>query len=178
METSPLLPKGYTFWPLLGTHCHWALKVLYSCDTEHFKGHLHEPWTFIRVAERETVEVSLPVLTTNVCRGRISNQEIPHARRKFCQQSCSYWLHVTSFKSMATVFGKRVCLHKHEKTDFFLSCISMNNVLFAFRSTSSLTAYVVSFLLFKKSIATNWLLICLYHNACFMRTWISGSHLM
>ena len=28
METSPLPVKGYKFWPMLGTHGHWAVRVL------------------------------------------------------------------------------------------------------------------------------------------------------
>ena len=30
METSPWPLKGYAFWPLLGTHGHWAVMVLYG----------------------------------------------------------------------------------------------------------------------------------------------------
>ena len=39
METSPLPVKGIKFWPLLGTHGHWVVRVLKratpECDTEH-----------------------------------------------------------------------------------------------------------------------------------------------
>ena len=34
METSPLPVKGCIFWPMLGTHGHWTVRVLY-CDTGH-----------------------------------------------------------------------------------------------------------------------------------------------
>ena len=44
-------------------------------------GHLRGPVTLTPVAERLAVELSLPVFTTQVCRDRGSNSDLPHARR-------------------------------------------------------------------------------------------------
>ena len=49
--------------------------------TSVYNGHLRGPVTLTPVAERLAVESSLPVLTTEVCRDRISNPDLPYARR-------------------------------------------------------------------------------------------------
>ena len=66
-------------WPLssegsLTCHTH--------CDGPPFyNGHLRGPVTLTSNAERLAVELSLPVFTTQVCRVRGSNPDLPHARR-------------------------------------------------------------------------------------------------
>ena len=53
------------------------------CDTglPFYNGHLRGPVTLTPVAERLAVELSLPDFTTQVCRDRRSNPDLPHARR-------------------------------------------------------------------------------------------------
>ena len=55
--TSPLPVRGCKFWPMLGTHDHWAVSVRYN-------GHLRGTMTLTPIAERWAVELSIPVLTT------------------------------------------------------------------------------------------------------------------
>ena len=50
------------------------------CDTDLPFGHLGGPVTLTLVAERLAVELSLPFFTTQVCRDRGSNPDLPHAR--------------------------------------------------------------------------------------------------
>ena len=57
LETSPLPVRGCKFWPMLGTHDHWAVSVRYN-------GHLRGTMTLTPIAERLAVELSIPVLTT------------------------------------------------------------------------------------------------------------------
>ena len=53
------------------------------CDTglPFYNGHLRGSVTLTPVAERLAVELSLPDFTTQVCRDRRSNPDLPHARR-------------------------------------------------------------------------------------------------
>ena len=46
-----------------------------------YNGHLRGPVSLTPVAERLGVKLSLPVCTSQVCRDRGSNPELPHARR-------------------------------------------------------------------------------------------------
>ena len=46
-----------------------------------YDGHLRGPVTLTPVAEGLVVELSLPVFTTQVCRDRGSNPDLPHARQ-------------------------------------------------------------------------------------------------
>ena len=46
-----------------------------------YNGHHREPVTLAPLAERFAVDLSLPVLTTYVCRDRYSNPDLPHAWR-------------------------------------------------------------------------------------------------
>ena len=46
-----------------------------------YNGHLRGPMSLKPVAERLAVKLSLPVCTTQVCRDRGSNPDLPHARR-------------------------------------------------------------------------------------------------
>ena len=55
-------------------HLLWHGPTLYN-------GHLRGPVTLTPVAERLAVELSLPVFTTQVCRDRWSDPDLPHARR-------------------------------------------------------------------------------------------------
>ena len=66
MEMSPLPVKGCKFWPMLGTHGHWAVRVLYvphllwhGASVNHC--HLRGTVTLTHIAERLAVELSLPV---------------------------------------------------------------------------------------------------------------------
>ena len=62
MDTSPLPVKGFKFWPLLGTHGHWAAMVFKRTVTR--DSNLYGPVTLTSIAERLAVELSLPVFTT------------------------------------------------------------------------------------------------------------------
>ena len=55
-------------------HLLWHAASVYYCR-------VWGPLTLASVAERLAVELSLPVLTTLVCRDRVSNPDLPHARR-------------------------------------------------------------------------------------------------
>ena len=84
METSPLPVKSCKFWPMLGTHGHWAVPHLfwqgasvYTCN-KHLRGSV----TLTPIAERLAVELSLPVFTTQVCRGWDSNTQTFRLRGK------------------------------------------------------------------------------------------------
>ena len=70
METSPLSVKGCKFWPMFGTHGHWAVKVFWPVTpvllwhgSSVYAGHLRGPVTLAPIAERLAVELSLPVLS-------------------------------------------------------------------------------------------------------------------
>ena len=69
METSTLLVKGCTFWPMLGTNGHWAVRfVSVSHPLWHwasmYNGHLWWPVRLTSIAEPLPVALSLPVFTT------------------------------------------------------------------------------------------------------------------
>ena len=69
--------EGYKCWPIFGNHGYWAVRVLKPATPP--GGHLRGPVTSTPVAER--LELSLCVLTTNVCPDRRSNPQLLHARR-------------------------------------------------------------------------------------------------
>ena len=79
IEKSLLPVKGRIFWPILDTHGHWAVGFFFSVPhilwhgASDYHGHLRGPLILTSVAERLAVELSLPVLTTKVCRGCDSN---------------------------------------------------------------------------------------------------------
>ena len=70
LETSKLPVRVCKFWPLLGT---WAgffsASHLLWHGTSVYNGHFQWPITFTDVVQRLEVELSLPVLTTQDCRG-------------------------------------------------------------------------------------------------------------
>ena len=94
LEMSPLPVKGCKFWPMLGTHGHWAVRGLYSVShllwhgASVYNGHLRGPVTVTPNAERLAVELSLPVLTTWFCRGWDSNTQ-PSACRANALTHCA-----------------------------------------------------------------------------------------
>ena len=51
-----------------------------------YNGHLRGPVTLAPVTERLAVELSLPFLTTQVCRDRGSNPDLPHASIYTCNR--------------------------------------------------------------------------------------------
>ena len=62
----------------------WSSEGSLTCHTYWptlYNGHLRGPVTLTHVAERLTVELSLPVFTTQVCRDPGSDPDHPHARR-------------------------------------------------------------------------------------------------
>ena len=61
-----------------------------------YNGHLRGPVTLTPVAERLAVELSLPVFTTNVCRDRGSNPDLPYARRTICLNTTAVGIQVCS----------------------------------------------------------------------------------
>ena len=70
MET-PLPMKNFKCWPVLGTHCHWAVRVLQRATptvtgASVYNGHLRGPKTLTPVAERFAVELSLPDIKTYI----------------------------------------------------------------------------------------------------------------
>ena len=83
----PLPAKGYKFWPLLELIAieQWGFfnvpHLLWQGQTVYI-GHLRGPVTLTPIAERLSLELSLPVLTTWVSLDRGSNPELPHARRR------------------------------------------------------------------------------------------------
>ena len=71
METSPLTMHGFKFWLILGTHCHWAVRILQRVikhllwhEASVYYDHIRGPETLTPVAERLAVQLSLPVYTT------------------------------------------------------------------------------------------------------------------
>ena len=85
METSAFSEKGCTFWPILGTHGHWAAMVLQcSARTATCIFRTSPRRGLVRltpVAKRSALEMWLPVLMTWVCLDRGSKPDLPHARR-------------------------------------------------------------------------------------------------
>ena len=77
IETSSLPVKGYTFWPMLGTHDHWAVRVLYSVPhalwhgASVYNGNLRGLVTLKPIGERLAVKLSLPVLRDKSVGGEI-----------------------------------------------------------------------------------------------------------
>ena len=69
--------KGFSGAP----HLLWHRTYIYD-------GHLRGPMTLSLVAERQTVELSLPVLTTYICRGWDSNTQ-PPANEANTQTKCA-----------------------------------------------------------------------------------------
>ena len=69
MEKSPLSVKDWKFWPMFGTHGHWAVRVLKRATPtvtreSVYNGHLRGSVTFTSIAKKLAVELPLPVLTT------------------------------------------------------------------------------------------------------------------
>ena len=67
METSPLPVKGSEFWPMLGTHGHWAVRVLWRATPTVTRG-IRLWWSSSGTSDTRTyyllaVELSLSVLT-------------------------------------------------------------------------------------------------------------------
>ena len=87
METSPLLVKGCKFWPVLNTHCHWAVRVFFSVPhllwhgASVCNGHLRGPVTLTSNAERLSVELSLPDLRFRSVAAGIRAPNLSLARR-------------------------------------------------------------------------------------------------
>ena len=72
-EGLQILTYARQLWPLSSEG---SLEFYTFCDTGHtFIIHFRGPVTLIPIAERFTVELSLPVLTTLVCRGWDSNNQ-------------------------------------------------------------------------------------------------------
>ena len=93
METSPLTMEGYKFWPMLYTYGHWAMRVLWrATPTEtrdvRLDGHLKGSVTLTPIAQRLSVELSLPVFTAYVCRCWDSNTQ-PSACGMIAQTDCA-----------------------------------------------------------------------------------------
>ena len=80
METSPWPVKGCKFWPMLGTHGHCPVKVFWA-DTPTVTPGILVCWSSPRTrgtltyCRRLAVELSIPFLTTYVCRGWDSNTQ-------------------------------------------------------------------------------------------------------
>ena len=62
-----------------------------------YNGHLRKPVTLTPVAERLEVELSLPVFTTQVCRDRGSNPDLPHASSKLNEWTIHYELRYLNY---------------------------------------------------------------------------------
>ena len=80
METSPLPMKDCKFWPMLGTHDEmWEFfsvpHLLWHGAFVNNGRHLRGLVTLTPIAERLTVELSLPVFITSVCRDWDSNTQ-------------------------------------------------------------------------------------------------------
>ena len=60
----PLPVKGYTFWPMLGTHGYWVVRDLWHTTPR--VTWVNPLWTLTPVAERFAVELSIPVLMAYV----------------------------------------------------------------------------------------------------------------
>ena len=69
LSRRPLPLKGCKFWPMLGTHGHWAVPHKLWHGAYIYNGHFRGPVTLTPIAKRLAVELSLPLLTTKVCRG-------------------------------------------------------------------------------------------------------------
>ena len=80
--------KGWKFWPSLGTHGHWAVRVLWrptpfvTLNIRLYDGHLRGLVTFRPVAGRLAVELSLPVLNLRLMSVAtvIQTPNLPQAR--------------------------------------------------------------------------------------------------
>ena len=80
METAPLLVKDCKFWPMLALMDieQWgffSVPHLLWHGTSVYNGHRRGPLTLAPVTDHLGVETSLPVLTTQVCRGCDSNTQ-------------------------------------------------------------------------------------------------------
>ena len=80
LETLPLPVKGCKLWPTLGSHGHWAVRFfsvphLLWHGVSVYNGHFRRTVTLTSFSERLAVKLSLPVLTTLVCRGWDSNTQ-------------------------------------------------------------------------------------------------------
>ena len=87
METSPLPVKGCKFWPMLGTHGHWAggffsVPHLMWHGSSVYNGHFWGLVTLTPIAERLAVELLLYVwLWLRSVAAGIGTPNLPHARR-------------------------------------------------------------------------------------------------
>ena len=72
METSPLPVKGCKFWPLLGTHGYWAVRILY---TYYDAGH-----PFIMVISEDPLYSHLLIV-----------MRVQECRRELCVGDCTSW---------------------------------------------------------------------------------------
>ena len=83
METSLLPVKGCKFWPLLGTHGLWAVRVFKRATTTATRAQ----WSSPRTRDTHTCWRAFgsgavtTFFTTYVCRDQGSNPDLPHARR-------------------------------------------------------------------------------------------------
>ena len=92
-----------------------------------YNGHLRGPVTLTPVAERLAVELSLPVLTTWVCRERGLNPNLPHGRRTLYLYATTA-IKIVRWKKYIEIHWNILMIHLGENkvTQFFIQKPKLN----------------------------------------------------